>query len=137
MHEWALAEAVLDAAEKAAEDGGLKSVAEIVVRVGELQRMDLDAFRFSLDEILKAERPLLAKASLRIEAEPAAFSCKACGASWGLAELKAAEKEDEAEFIHFIPEMAHVYLRCTACGSPDFEVVKGRGVQVLRITGEK
>jgi len=136
MHEWALAEAVLDAAEKAAEDGGLKSVAEIVVRVGELQRMELDAFRFSLVEIQKAGRPLLSKAALRIEAEPAVFACKACGASWGLAELKSAEKEDEAEFIHFIPEMAHVFLRCTACGSPDFEVVSGRGVLLAQVSGE-
>jgi hydrogenase nickel incorporation protein HypA/HybF len=137
MHEWALAEAVLDAAEKAAKDGGIRAVTEVVVRVGELQRMELEAFRFSLEEIQKAGRPLLAGASFRVETEPALFSCKACGRQWALKDSKALSDADEAEHIHFIPEMAHVYMRCPGCGGPDFEVAKGRGVLVAQVSGEE
>jgi len=136
MHEWALAEAVLDAAEKAAKDGSLKRVTGIVVRVGELQRMDLDAFRFSLEEIQKAGRPLLAGALIRTESEPALFACKACGRRWSLAEGAAGADAEEAEHIHFVPEMAHVYLRCPGCAGPDFEVAEGRGVRVSQVEGE-
>ena len=135
MHEWALAEAVLDTAEKAAKDGKLKAVRSVVVRVGELQRMELDALRFCLEEIRKS-RPALKAAALEIETEPAEFSCKACAKRWTLRDLDRPEAADEVEHIHFVPEMAHVYLRCTSCGSPDFEVIKGRGVLVARITGD-
>ncbi len=43
--------------------------------------------------------------------------------------------ENEQEAIHFVPEAAHAFIRCPACGSPDFEISKGRGVWVERITG--
>jgi hydrogenase nickel incorporation protein HypA/HybF len=33
--------------------------------------------------------------------------------------------------------MAHVYLKCAKCGSPDFEVIKGRGVWLSTIKGER
>ena len=42
---------------------------------------------------------------------------------------------NEREAIHFVPESAHAFLRCPACKSPDFEISKGRGVWVERITG--
>jgi Zn finger protein HypA/HybF involved in hydrogenase expression len=41
--------------------------------------------------------------------------------------------EAQSEAIHFIPELAHTYLRCPACASPDFEVVRGRGVWLAQV----
>jgi Zn finger protein HypA/HybF involved in hydrogenase expression len=31
--------------------------------------------------------------------------------------------------------MAHVYVKCPSCESPDFEVLEGRGVILASITG--
>jgi Zn finger protein HypA/HybF involved in hydrogenase expression len=33
--------------------------------------------------------------------------------------------------------MAHVYIKCPACGSPDFEVTQGRGVWLATMRGRK
>jgi Zn finger protein HypA/HybF involved in hydrogenase expression len=33
--------------------------------------------------------------------------------------------------------MAHVYIKCTECDSPDFEVTQGRGVWLETIKGVK
>ena len=45
--------------------------------------------------------------------------------------------EEISEAIHFVPEMAHVYIKCKECGSPDFEVIEGRGVWLATIKGVK
>jgi hydrogenase nickel incorporation protein HypA/HybF len=45
--------------------------------------------------------------------------------------------KEVSEAIHFVPEMAHVYIKCPSCGSPDFEVVEGRGVWLQSIKGVK
>ena len=137
MHEWALAEAVLDAAEGIAREQGLTSVSSIEVGLGELQNVELEPFRFSLDEIPKAGRPVLEGARIDILTDPAKFLCKACGASWTLEDVRKKAGPEEAELIHFLPEMAHVYLRCTACAGPDFEVVEGRGVRLVSVKGSK
>jgi len=45
--------------------------------------------------------------------------------------------EDASEAIHFIPEIAHTYIKCPKCRSPDFEVLQGRGVWLESIKGVK
>jgi hydrogenase nickel incorporation protein HypA/HybF len=42
----------------------------------------------------------------------------------------------EAEAVHFIPELAHAFLQCPSCGSPDFEMLAGRGVSIGSIEAE-
>ena len=137
MHEWALAEAVLRSAKEVARDEGLTRVDELVVRMGELQQIDLEAFDFAVKQVLGSKDPVLGTAKVRIEREGAAFRCRPCGHEWTFAEAKARMPADEAEFVHFVPEMAHTYLRCAKCSSPDFEIVKGRGVWLDRVTGER
>ena len=34
-----------------------------------------------------------------------------------------------------IPEVARVYARCPGCSSPDFDLVAGRGIWLLSVTG--
>ena len=63
--------------------------------------------------------------------------CNNCENHWSYEDLKKAINEDESEAIHFIPEVALVHSRCPKCGSPDFEITKGRGVSILSIKGEK
>lgn len=137
MHEWALAEAVLRSAKDVAQKEGLSRIDELVVRMGELQQIDLEAFEFAVKEVLGPKEPLLGRAKISIEKEEAAFRCRVCGHEWTFAEAKKGMPADESEFVHFVPEMAHTYLRCAKCSSPDFEIVRGRGVWLDRVTGER
>jgi hydrogenase nickel incorporation protein HypA/HybF len=49
--------------------------------------------------------------------------------------MKKKFNETESESIHFIPEVVFVHARCPKCGSPDFEITKGRGVVLSSIKG--
>jgi len=135
MHEWALAEAVLAGAAKEAERGKLKEITEIVVVLGELQQIDVGIFEYALREILRPQSGLLRRANIKIEIEKALLRCRACGEEWPFREALRGLGKDEAESIHFIPEVAHAYLRCPGCRSPDFEVAQGRGVRIAEIRG--
>jgi len=137
MHEWALAEAVIEAAREESRKAGLQAVTEILVKVGELQQLELELFQSALDELANelSEETVLKHARIILEPEPALFKCRVCGREWA---FKAANlRADEGEAVHFAPEVAHAYLRCPACKSPDFEVIQGRGVTIQRIKGTK
>lgn len=136
MHEWALAEAVAAAAVKVADDEGLKRITEVRVRVGELQRIEPDVLRFALGDVIVKTEPRLKGARVDLEIEPARFRCRPCGKEWPLAEAVQALGADDAENIHFVPELVHLYVRCPACASPDFEVTEGRGVSLASVAGE-
>ncbi len=132
MHEWALAEGVISTARKFAEENGLTKVTEVVVVIGELQQVEHDVLEFAFEQL---KTKLFEEAKFVLKAEPAKFKCRNCGHEWT---FKAQGlSEDISEAIHFVPEMAHVYIKCTECGSPDFEVSKGRGVWLATIKGEK
>lgn len=134
MHEWALAEAVVATAVKAAEQQRLKTITAIKVRLGELQQIEQEIFEFALKEIITHKEQLLRKALIELEIERALFKCRNCQKEWTFADADL--NPDEAESIHFIPEIAHVYLRCPTCSSPDFEVIKGRGVWLASLEGQ-
>ena len=132
MHEWALAEGVITTAQRFAEENGLTKVTEVVVMIGELQQIDHDVLEFTFQQ-LKTE--LFKDAKFVLKTQPAMFKCRACGNEWS---FKAQGlTEDISEAIHFVPEMAHVYIKCTECESPDFEVSQGRGVWLATIKGVK
>ena len=127
MHEWALAEAVVATVEKIRRENDGRPVLRVRLRFGELQNVDLEAFREGLAAAL-AGLPYGA-AAFHFLSEPAAFRCRACGRLWPLADSPGIGPE-EREAIHFLPESAHVYLRCPGCGSPDFALAAGRGVSI-------
>jgi hydrogenase nickel incorporation protein HypA/HybF len=136
VHEFALAEAVLTSALQAADRERLDRILAIRVRIGELQRIRKDVFAFALKEMLPAAEPRLAATEMTLEIVPARFRCRACDRSFDLAEA-GEQGADEAEAIHFVPELAHAFLRCPGCGSADFEVAAGRGVSIEAIEGER
>ncbi len=132
MHEWALAEGVITTAQKFAEENDLNKVTEVVIMIGELQQIDHEVLEFTFEQ-LKTE--LFKDAKFVLKTQPAKFKCRACGNEWS---FKAQGlTEDISEAIHFVPEMAHVYIKCTQCESPDFEVTEGRGVWLATIKGVK
>lgn len=136
MHEMALAEAVVAAALETAEKNGIAKITKIEVRVGELQRIENDAFRFAIEELIPVSEPRIAGAVLEVATDPARCLCRACGRAFGLADVPAPDDHESSEAIHFIPELAHAFLRCPGCASPDFEVTGGRGVTLGAIEGD-
>jgi len=133
MHEWALAEAVVSTVSQIAEREGLRRVTEVRLKVGELQQIEMEILRFALSELKRSS--LLEDAEFIIETEKAELTCRVCGHKWFFKRIEI--DENAAEAIHFIPEIAHAYIRCPRCGSPDFEVTRGRGVWLESIKGAK
>ncbi len=132
MHEWALAEAVIAAASEIAEKEGLEEVTEVKVKVGELQHIEHDIFEFALSQLKPAK---FKKAKFTIETAEAELKCRVCGHKWFFKKEKL--DADASEAIHFVPEIAHTYIKCPKCGSPDFEILEGRGVWLESIKGVK
>ena len=130
MHEWALAEAVITAAQQIAEKEKLKEVKEVIIKIGELQQVEEDILRFALSQLKPAN---FKNAEFHITKAKTTLKCRVCGHTW----LFKKQKLDEAtaEAIHFVPEVAHAYIKCPKCGSPDFEITEGRGVWLENIKG--
>jgi hydrogenase nickel incorporation protein HypA/HybF len=130
MHEWALAEAIITAAQQIAEKEKLGEIREVTIKVGELQQIEQDILRFALSQLKPAT---FKNARFHIKKAKTTLKCRACGSTWLFSKTKL--NEDTAEAIHFVPEVAHAYIKCPKCGSPDFEITKGRGVWLENIKG--
>ena len=131
MHEWSLAQAVINGALEYAEKHGLKRAIKISIMLGELQQIDVPAFKLALKELIKEQQTY--KIKFKIKEEKAKLRCRACGFEWLFSKTKEKLSEQDSELIHFVPEVAHTYIRCPKCKSPDFEIIKGRGVQIESI----
>lgn len=132
MHEWALAEAVISTVSQIAEKEGLKEVAEVEIKVGELQQIELDILEFALSQLKTSK---LKNVKFHIETVKAELKCRVCGHKWIFRKEKM--NEEIAEAIHFVPEIAHTYIKCPKCGSPDFKILKGRGIWLESVRGLK
>ena len=137
MHEWALAEGAVSTAIRIAQEEGCREITKIKIKMGELQQIDKDIFEFSLKEIIQLQNPMVAQANIEIEEEKAMLKCRVCGQEWAFSDAVKDLNDSERESIHFVPEIAHVYITCPTCQSPDFEFVKGRGVWLDSIEGEQ
>jgi len=137
MHEWALAESIITAAVEAAEKEKLEEITEIIIQIGELQQIEQDIFDFALKEIMKTQGANLKNTKIKIETEKSMLKCNNCEHEWSFSDVKKKLSEDEAEAVHFVPEVAFVHTRCPKCGSPDFEITCGRGVSIKSIKGKR
>jgi hydrogenase nickel incorporation protein HypA/HybF len=137
MHEWALAESVIATARNVAEKEKMKKITEIIVKIGELQTIEKEIFEFAMKEVMRENEPMLKDAIVLIKPEKVMLKCRICGNKWSYHQAMKSLDEDARESIHFIPETAHVYIHCPNCNSPDFEIVRGRGVWIEEIIGEK
>jgi hydrogenase nickel incorporation protein HypA/HybF len=130
MHEWALAEAVITAARQIAEKEKLREIKEVTIKIGELQQVEEEILHFALSQL----KPVSFKnAAFHIERAKTQLKCRVCGNIWLFSKNKL--DKETAEAIHFVPEVAHSYIKCPKCGSPDFEIAEGRGVWLENITG--
>lgn len=125
MHEWALAESVVETVRR---EAGGRRVLRVRLSFGELQAVDRDIFAAALADL--APPAGMDPAAFAVEDEPARFACRACGRTWALADEPRLSAE-EREAVHLLPEAAHAYLACPGCGSSaDFDVIAGRGVSI-------
>jgi hydrogenase nickel incorporation protein HypA/HybF len=130
MHEWALAEAIITAAQQIAEKEKLREIREVTIKIGELQQVEREILRFALSQL----KPTTFKnAKFHITKAKTTLKCRNCGNTWLFNKDKI--DQDTAEAIHFVPEVAHSYIKCPKCGSPDFEITKGRGIWLENIKG--
>ncbi len=137
MHEWALAESVIETVRQEVSNRSAVSVDKVTVLFGELQNIDRELFLEGLGQFLTPDLPV-GKEAFVVETEGASFVCNKCGHEWDLQEIESLT-EDELEAIHFLPESAHVYISCPSCGSSDFGITRGRGVSIkeIEMTEEK
>ena len=132
MHEWALAEAILKSATQIAEKENLKEVKEVTIKVGELQQVEPQILRTALSQM---KTGILKNAKIRILKAKSTLKCRVCNTTWQI-NFKKLDKTT-AEAIHFVPEVVHTYIKCSTCGSPDFEIATGRGVWLENVKGVK
>jgi hydrogenase nickel incorporation protein HypA/HybF len=100
--------------------------------MGELQQIETDILEFALSQ-LKSDK--MKDAKITVETVPAKLKCRVCGQAWTFDEKKLDKESKEA--VHFVPEIAHTFIKCPKCGSPDFEILEGRGVWLESVKGEK
>lgn len=130
MHEWALADAVVEATAAAMGSRDPSCLRGVTVLIGELQAIDREIFSFALETLL-SERPY-SRGIFHLETEKATFGCEKCQREWDLEESRGLTDE-EREAIHFLPESAHAFIRCPACGSAAYRLKKGRGVSITSL----
>jgi len=135
MHEWALAESVVETVLKVSKKENLNRVSEIKVKLGVLQQIEEDIFRSALKDITASCGAVFEGVNIKLDKEEAVFKCRRCGYVWKFTDSLDV-KEENQEDIHFVPEVVHVYMRCPSCKSFDFEVVRGRGVSIDYVEGE-
>jgi hydrogenase nickel incorporation protein HypA/HybF len=128
MHEWALAEAVIATLLNTGKENGAKEIVEAKIKIGSLQQIEPDILTFAFRELVK--NTPLKKTEIKIESEDAHFKCKVCGFGWNFSPVMKELGKDKSEAIHFVPELAHTFIRCPRCNSPDFEVTRGRGIWI-------
>ena len=136
MHEWALAEAIVRTVAQQAAQQGIRRVLRVQVQIGQMQQIRPETLERLVREVVAQEYPQVSGADFRFRIVPTRLSCRRCGHRWPLAEALEALDPDAREAIHFLPELAHSYLRCPECGSPDFQMEEGRGVTIATIEGE-
>lgn len=136
MHEWALAESVVVTIIKETENNNIKNISKVIIKVGELQQLNLVILRFALENIIESYGLSLDMSRIIIDMDKGELKCKVCGRVWSFDESLKRLQDSETEAIHFIPEIAHIYIRCPECKSPDFEILRGRGVYIESIEGE-
>jgi len=144
VHEWSLASGIILTLKKIVEEKKARGVREVKIVVGELSQIDKDILRDAVTTL--AEEELGYKVNIVMEEEKARLKCNTCGYEFGFNEafeqlkrifcpdLKPGEECENP--VHYVPELVSTYVRCPRCGSPDIEIIAGRGVWIKTVVLE-
>ncbi len=122
MHEFSVAQLVLEAVLKAAAKHGARRVLEVTLEVGELSLLNLEQLEFSFKVLSKGT--IVEDAKLRFEVRRTVIRCLKCGYE-GMAA--------SAELESHLPPLV---VQCPACRSLETEMLDGRGCCVKSIKAE-
>ncbi len=111
MHELGIAQAALELVLTRAQQAGAARVERIVLRVGSLSGVDLEALRFAFTAILPGTPA--ADAMLQIDPVPAVAYCSHCQRDFPL--------ED------------NFFMECPHCGRPTAVLKQGRELDLVRL----
>ena len=139
MHEFGIAQSVVDYALSEADRVGARGVRRLQLSVGEVMQVDARALAAAFRVLLDGPRLKGCRVSVRIE--KASFVCRKCAARWGM--RKALEQLDETPGslrvkepdgkelpLHFLPSLYQTFVHCPNCGSADVGATGGEGIRV-------
>lgn len=128
MHEWALAEGVVEALLERGRKEGARRITGFKLILGEIQGVEEELLRFALRELSRGT--MLEGAEVTVEREKGRVGCRNCGFEWF-------PEGGEEEALHFLPDLLPLFLKCPRCGSVDLEIKGGRGVWVSSLEIER
>jgi len=114
MHEFALAEDLLKLARTEARKAGIVKLDKIIVNVGTLSGVSVDALEFAFS-FLREEDELTKNTELIVERTEAKGRCTNCGREVNLDRLM---------------------LYCPECRTPTVEITEGRDFMLVRLEGQ-
>ncbi|MCX8189962.1 MAG: hydrogenase/urease maturation nickel metallochaperone HypA [Candidatus Diapherotrites archaeon] len=134
MHEYSLAQAVLNSVEEFISRNKAKGKVIVKISFGELQHLGAEQFK---DILQKAARERRIKAEFFVENELASFRCFSCHNEWENEKKQYIVKSHSHEEDSLCHEHEHHELvedvRCPRCGSDDIEIIKGIDVKIKEI----
>lgn len=107
MHEMSIAVSIVDIAEAEAEKANVKAFSEIVLDIGTLSGIEIDALEMAMASACKGT--VLNKAKLKINIIHANARCRQCGEKF---------------------EVDNMFSVCPSCGVYDLEIVQGKELKV-------
>jgi hydrogenase nickel incorporation protein HypA/HybF len=145
MHEFGMAQSIVEYAISEAEGRKAARVAEIRVDVGELTMIDRRVLSHALRLLLTG--PKLEGCRVLVRKKGVKFVCRKCAALWSMEEatkqlqklpeeLLVREPDSREVPLHFLPSLYPAFVHCPKCGSADLEVKEGQDVSIGRMVLE-
>jgi len=140
MHEWSIAQAIVETINEVANEKNARRVKLIKLKVGSLAMLDTEIIKDALR--ILSENTKLEGAKLEIENEDTKFKCKKCGYTWSFSEIENKIKDEWKDTsvtdeegtqdlsIHYFPELIYIMARCPKCNSKDFEILGSKEILV-------
>lgn len=132
LHEWALAESIIDFLDNYLKKKHCTRVKRLVIKLGELQTIDKEVLLYALNNLAQLRGVYIDEIVFR--REEVVLKCRKCGNNWRFSVENVSEEVREA--IHFVPEVIHSFTKCPFCNSRDFDIISGRGLQIASIEVE-
>lgn len=124
MHEFSIAQQIVQVVRRTARENKAQQVERVVVVIGELALLSEEQIRFWVEEIFSHES-MTRRAKLEIIVKPALARCSQCG-------FQGAPGCPGPEAHFLLPS-----LTCPRCGHPGMAIEEGRECQVQKITLRK
>ena len=146
MHEWSLAQAIVESITEAVNKKNSKRVKSLEVEIGSLAMLDKDIIVEAIKTL--SEGTKLEGAEIKVYEEETKFRCKKCGKIWSFSEVKEELEKNwedtkiKDEYgtqdlsIHYFPELVFTMMSCPSCGSKDFEILGSKEITIRNVVIE-